>query len=127
MGVIIAVIRSRTGHSHRLSALLQITDEMPIEPFASIIEIQTQQPERQGLLDLPGLFQNPRSTAVPHGAAAGPGAGKVRKGEAPNEAPGQAAAAVGHAVGFQKTSSPLVPNLSLNRDLLPQQTPGFGA
>src|SRR5258707_825820 len=99
---------------------------MPVEPFAPIVKIQPQQPKGQLLFHLARLLQIPRGAPVPDRSAAGPSAGDIRKGQTPNKVPSQTAAAMGHAVGLQKALPFFIPHLSLNRNLLPQQTPRLG-
>ena len=73
------------------------------------------------LLDVAGAFQHAVAAFVPDRASFGPTAAQVGVGQAPDEVPRQARAAVGHAVGFQKTQALLVPNFSLNGYLLAQE------
>src|SRR5215467_12692900 len=99
---------------------------MPVKPLAPVVKIQPQQGKGQLLLYLAGLLQNTGCTAVPDRSTAGPSAGDIRKGQAPDEVAGQTAAAMSHAVGLQETRPLLIPNLPLNRNLLSQQIPRFG-
>src|SRR5262245_32243466 len=101
MGVIVTVIGPRASHPDRLIPFLKITNQVPVEPFAAIIKIQSQQTEWQALFHSAGLLQNSRRTAVPHGSPAGPTAGDVSESKAPDKVSSQTAAAVSYTVGFQ--------------------------
>ena len=121
MRIVVTVIRPGTRHPDRLGAHLQIPDERPVEPLAAVVEDEAPNRKRQRLLNVFGLFQHPVGTLVPYRPALRPGAGQVGIGQAPDETAGQAAPAVGDAVGLQEAQPLLVPHLALDRHLAAQE------
>src|SRR5262249_43440750 len=93
----------------------------PIHPLAAIIEIKAQNRKGQRLLNISGLFEHSVRTLVPHSPSLSPRAGQVGVGQTPNETALQALAAVRHTVGFHKPRPALIPHLTLNRNVTPQQ------
>lgn len=100
MGVVVLVIRSGAGEFDRRGALLEKADQLPVELFAAVVEIHPAQGEGQVRFDVPGLGQHPLITLVPRGPAFGPAGAQTGVGPTPDKVPGQAAAAVRHAVHF---------------------------
>ena len=127
VGVVVAVIRARAGEGHGLLALVQVAQQVVVEELAAVVAVEAQQREGQPGLHRARGRQHARRALVPHGPALGPLGRDVGVGQAPEEVPGQAGPAVGHAVGFQIAGPRHIPGAGADRDLRLEQAAGFGA
>ncbi len=127
MGVVVAVIGSRTGEGHRLFAFMQIAQQVVVEKLAAVVAVESQQRKGQRRLYRPSGRQHAAGTFVPHGTAFRPLRRDVGVGQAPEKVPSQAGPAMGYTVSFQVARLGHVPCVGPDRDLRLEQTPRFGA
>lgn len=126
MGIILTVVSPAAGKLHRLLSFRKMSEEVVIQEFASVITIEAKQGERDRLLDIFDLFQDPVFSLAPDGPLFGPAGGDIDTIDRKGEHAHHGFTAMGHGIRFEETWPGFIPLVGLDRDLLSQQGPRFG-
>ncbi len=126
MGVVILVIGSASGELDGAFSLGEMTQQMVVEELRSVIAIESEQGERQRLLDMVDLFNDAGFSLSPDRSLFTPAGGDIDTINGVGEHPAEGLATVGDAVGFEKTGARFVPLVGVDGDMFSQQGSWFG-
>ncbi len=105
----------------------QISMQVVIQEFGTIIAIEAEQGERQLCFNILDLCHYTERTFIPGGTVLGPARQDIGHGQTSDKITGQAIAAVRHRIGFHEAWLRDIPMLGANADLIFEQSTGLSA
>jgi len=127
VGVVFVVVGAAAGELDGLFFLSEVTVEVVVEEFASVIGVEAEQGEREGLFDIADLLEDAGFAFAPDGPLFGPAGGDIDGIEGIGEHGGEGLAAVGDGVGFEEAGAGFIPLIGFDGDVVSQQGAGFGS
>ena len=127
MGVVFVVVGAAAGELDGLFFLGEVTVEVVVEEFASVIGVEVEQGEREELFDMADLLDDAGFAFAPDGSLFGPAGGDIDDIEGISEHAGEGIAAVGDGVSFEESGAGFIPLVGLDGDLVSQEGAGFGS
>jgi len=126
MGVVVVVVGAAASELDGLFFLGEVAQEVVVEEFGSVVGVEAEQGEREGLFDMADLLEDGGFAFAPDGSLFGPAGGDVDDIEGVGEHAGERFAAVGDGVGFEEAGAGFVPLVGFDGDLVSKQGAGFG-
>ena len=126
VGVVFLVVGAAAGKLNGFFSLGEVTEEVVVEEFGSVVGVEAEQRERESLFDIADLFEDAGFAFAPGGSLFSPAGGDIDGIEGIGEHAGEGIAAVGDGVGFEKAGVGFIPLVGLDGDLVSQEGAGFG-
>ena len=120
------VVGAAASELDGLFFLGEVTEEVVVEEFGSVIGVEAEQRERESLFDIADLFEDAGFAFAPGGSLFGPAGGDVDDIKGIGEHAGEGIAAVGDGIGFEEAWAGFIPLVGLDGDLVSQEGAGFG-
>ena len=126
VGVVFVVVGAAAGELDGLFLLGEVAVEVVVKEFGSVIGVEAEHGEREGLFDIVDLLEDGGFAFAPDGSLFGPAGGDIDGIEGIGEHAGEGVAAVGDGVGFEEAGAGFIPLVGLDRDLVFEEGAGFG-
>lgn len=126
VGVIVFMVSSASGELDGLFSLSEVSQEVVIEELGSVVTIEAEQGEGQGLFDIFDLFQDIGFSFTPDGALFGPAGSDIDAVNGIGEGTREGFSTMGDGIGFEEAGLGLVPLVGLDGDVFSEEGSWFG-